>query len=108
MIHPKIEVRVQIFNLKGTRTMKRSRFTEEQIIKVLDDGKTGISVEELCRKYGVSKPTYYSWKTKFGGMVVSEVQRLRALEAENSRLKRIVADQALDLVALKDVLSKKW
>lgn len=88
--------------------MKNSRFSEEQIIKILEEGKSGINIEELCRKHGVAKPTYYSWKAKFGGMMVSEVQKLRALEAENSRLKRLVADQALDIVALKDVLSKKW
>ena len=88
--------------------MKRSRFTEEQVIKILEEGKSGINIDELCRKYGVSKGTYYCWKSKFGGMTVSEAQRLRALEAENGKLKRIVADQALDIVALKDVLSKKW
>jgi putative transposase len=88
--------------------MKRSRFTEEQVIKILEEGKSGLAVDELCRKHGICKPTYYNWKTKFGGMAVSEVQRLRTLEMENSRLKRLVADQALDIVALKDVLLKKW
>ncbi len=88
--------------------MKKSRFTEEQIIKILEEGKSGVNIDELCRKYGVAKATYYSWKAKFGGMVVSEAQRLRALEAENSKLKRLVADQALDIIALRDVLSKKW
>lgn len=88
--------------------MKKSRFTEEQIIKLLDEAKTGANVDELCRKFGVTKATYYSWKAKFGGMTVSEAQRLRNLESENSKLKRLVADQALDIVALKDVLSKKW
>lgn len=88
--------------------MKRSRFTDEQIIKILEEGKSGLAIEEVCRKHGIAKPTYYSWKAKFGGMVVSDVQKLRTLEAENSRLKRLVADQALDIVALKDVLSKKW
>ena len=88
--------------------MKKSRFTEEQIIKILEEGKSGVNIDELCRKHAISKPTYYSWKTKFGGMTISEAQRLRALEAENSKLKRIVAEQALDIVALKDVVSKKW
>ncbi len=88
--------------------MKKSRFSEQQIIKILEEGKSGTTVDELCRKHGVAKPTYYSWKSKFGGMTVSEAQRLRALEEENSKLKRLVADYALDIVALKDVLSKKW
>lgn len=86
----------------------KKRFTEEQIIKILEEGKSGIKVEELCRKYGIAQPTYYSWKAKFGGMTTSEAQRLKALEAENAKLKRLVAEQALDIVAMKDVLSKKW
>jgi putative transposase len=88
--------------------MKKSRFTEEQIIKILEEAKNADNLDEFCRKQGIAKPTYYSWKAKFGGMTVSEAQRLRALEAENSKLKRIVADLSLDIVALKDVLSKKW
>ena len=88
--------------------MKKSRYTEEQVIKILEEGKSGITIDELCRKHGIAKPTYYSWKAKFGGMTISEAQRLRTLEAENSKLKRIVAEQALDIVALKDVVSKKW
>ncbi len=88
--------------------MKKSRFNEAQIIKILEEGKSDIKVDELCRKYGIAKPTYYSWKAKFGGMTVSEAQKLRALEEENSKLKRLVAEYALDIVALKDVLSKKW
>lgn len=86
----------------------KKRFTEEQIIKILEEGKSGIKVEELCRKYGIAQPTYYSWKAKYGGMTTSEAQRLKALETENAKLKRLVAEQALDIVALKDVLSKKW
>lgn len=86
----------------------KKRFTEEQIIKVLDEAKTGIKVEELCRKHGISQPTYYNWKAKFGGMTVSEAKRLRALEAENGKLKKLVAEQALDIIALKDVISRKW
>jgi putative transposase len=88
--------------------MKRSRFTEEQIIQVLGEAQGGMKVEELCRKYGISCPTYYSWKAKFGGMTISEAKRLRALEAENSKLKRMVAELSLDIVALKDVNSRKW
>ena len=88
--------------------MKRSRFTEEQIIQILNEAQAGVKVEELCRKHGISSPTYYNWKAKFGGMTVSDAQRLRALEAENSKLKRLVAELSLDIVALKDVVSRKW
>ena len=88
--------------------MKRSRFTEEQIIGILREQETGIAVAELCRKHGVSSPTFYKWKAKFGGMDVSEARKLRALEEENGRLKRMLADAMLDNVALKDLLGKKW
>ncbi len=87
--------------------MKR-RFTEEQIIKVLEEAKTGLKVEEVCRKHGISPPTYYNWKAKYGGMPVSEIKRLRILEKENQSLKKLVADLSLDNVALKDALSRKW
>lgn len=86
----------------------KKRFTEEQIIRILDEAKTGIKVEELCRKHGISHPTYYNWKAKFGEMTISEAKRLRSLEAENSKLKKLVAEQALDIIALKDVVSRKW
>ncbi len=88
--------------------MKRSRFTEEQIIQALNEAETGMKVEELCRKHGISSPTYYSWKAKFGGMTISDAKRLRALETENSKLKRLVGELSLDIVALKDVVSRKW
>lgn len=86
----------------------KKRFTEEQIVKVLEEAKTGIKVEELCRKHGISTATYYAWRSKYGGMSTSDVKRLKALEAENGRLKRLVADLSLDNVALKDVVSRKW
>jgi putative transposase len=86
----------------------KSRFTEEQIINILGEAQAGAKVAELCRRHGISDATYYLWKSKYSNMTVSEAKKLRALEAENSRLKRIVADQQLDIVALKDVLSKKW
>lgn len=86
----------------------KKRFTEEQIIKVLEEGRSGIKIEELCRKHGIAVPTYYSWRAKFGEMTVSEAQRLRALEQENAKLKKLVAEYALDIVALKDVVSRKW
>jgi putative transposase len=86
----------------------KTRFTEEQIISILGEAQAGAKVGELCRRHGISDATYYLWKNKYSNMTVSEAKRLRALEAENSRLKRIVADQQLDIVALKDVISKKW
>jgi len=88
--------------------MKRGRFTEEQIIAVLREAESGTPVKELCRRAGVSTVTFYKWKNKYAGMQISEVRRMRLLEDENARLKKIVAQQALDIDALKVVLSKKW
>jgi putative transposase len=88
--------------------MKRSRFTEEQIIAILREQETGVPVADLCRKHGLSSPTFYKWKAKYGGMDVSEARRLKALEDENAKLKRMLADAMLDNVALKDLLGKKW
>ena len=88
--------------------MKRSRFTEEQIIGILREQETGVPVADLCRKHGLSSPTFYKWKARFGGMDVSEARRLKALEDENAKLKRMLADAMLDNVALKDLLGKKW
>jgi putative transposase len=88
--------------------MKRSRFTEEQVIAILKEHEAGTGTAELCRKHGISQGTFYNWKAKFGGMDVSEAKRLKGLEDENSRLKRLLADAMLDNAALKDLLSKKW
>ena len=88
--------------------MKRSRFTEEQIIGILREQEAGVPVADLCRKHGLSSPTFYKWKAKYGGMDVSEARRLKSLEDENAKLKRMLADAMLDNVALKDLLGKKW
>ena len=86
--------------------MKRARFSEEQIIEVLKEAEAGAKVSELCRRHGISDATFYTWRSKYGGLEISEMRRLRQLEDENRRLKSIVADQALDIRALKDVLAK--
>ena len=86
--------------------MVRKRYTEEQIIAVLREGEAGAKVADLCRKYGMSDATYYNWKAKYAGLTVSELKRLKALEDENRRLKQIVADQALDIRALKELSQK--
>src|SRR6185312_17558958 len=86
--------------------MKRSRFTEEQIIAVLREQEAGLSTAEVCRKHGISTATFYGWKAKFGGMEVSEAKRLKQLEDENAKLKRLLADAMLDNAALKDLMAK--
>jgi putative transposase len=88
--------------------MVRKRYTEEQIIAVLREGEAGAKVSDLCRKYGMSDATYYNWKARYAGLTVSELKRLKALEEENRRLKQIVGEQALDIRALKDLLSKNF
>jgi putative transposase len=86
--------------------MKRGRFSEEQIISILREGEGGGKVGEVCRRHGISDATFYTWRKKYGGLEVAELRRLRQLEEENRRLKSIVADQALDIRGLKDVLAK--
>ena len=86
----------------------KSRFSEEQIIGILKQQESGVKNADVCREHGISQNTFYTWKSKFGGMSVSEAQKLRQLEAENAKLKRLVADLSLDNVALKDLLSKNW
>ena len=90
------------------RRKKRKRFTEEQIIGVLREHELGAKTADLCRKHGISEATFYNWKSKFGGLDVSEARRLKQLEGENARLKKLLADSMLDNAALKDLLSKKW
>jgi putative transposase len=88
--------------------VKKKRFTEEQIIAVLKEAESGAKVLELCRKHGISDATFYNWKAKYAGMSVAELRRLKELEVENSKLKRLLAEAELDKAALKDVLSRKW
>ena len=88
--------------------MKRKRFTEEQIIGILREQEAGAKTADLARKYGLSEATLYNWKAKFGGMDVSDAKKLRALEDENGKLKRLLADAMLDAAALRELLAKKW
>jgi len=88
--------------------LKARQYTEEQIIAVLKEGEAEAKITDLCRKYGMSDATYYNWKAKYAGMTASDLKRLKALEEENRRLKQIVGEQALDIRALKDLLSKNF
>jgi putative transposase len=88
--------------------MKRSRFNEEQIIAILKKQESGLATADVCREHGISSATFYKWKAKFGGLEVSEARRLKALEDENAKLKKLLAEQMLDNAMLKDVASRKW
>jgi len=88
--------------------MRKSRFTEAQIIGVLQEHEAGAKITELCRRHGITETTFHRWKRKYGGLQLSEAKRLKALEEENRQLKRLVADQALNLQVVKDLLGKKW
>ena len=88
--------------------MKRSRFSEEQIIGILREHQAGLTAAEICRKYGISDATFYNWRSKYGGMEVSEAKRLKALEDENRKLKKLLAESMLDVATLKELLGKNF
>jgi putative transposase len=88
--------------------MRKRKFHESQIVAILKEGEAGLAVAELCRKHGISAATYYAWKSKYAGATVSDLTRMRELEAENTRLKRMYAELALDAAAMKEVIARKW
>ncbi len=88
--------------------MKRSRFTQEQIISLLKEHQAGATAPDLCRKHGISEATFYTWRSKYGGMEVSDARKLKGLEEENARLKRLLAEATLDVSTLKEILAKNW
>ena len=88
--------------------MKRSRFSEEQIIGILKEHQAGLGAKELCRKHGISDATFYKWRSKYGGMEVSDPKRLKTLEAENAKLKKLLAEQMMDVATLKEMLGKNF
>ena len=88
--------------------MKRSRFSDEQIIAIVKEQAAGVATAEVCRRHGISGATFYKWKSKYGGLEVSEAKRLRSLEDENAKLKKLLAEAMLDIAVLKDISSKKW
>jgi putative transposase len=93
---------------RGDGRMKRSRFSDEQIIAILKEQEAGMPTAEVCRRHGISPATFYKWKAKYGGLEVSEAKRLRSLEDENAKLKRLLAEAMLDIAVLKDITAKKW
>jgi putative transposase len=88
--------------------MKRSRFSDEQIIAIVKEQEAGMATAEVCRRHGISGATFYKWKAKYGGLEVSEAKRLRSLEDENAKLKKLLAEAMLDIAVLKDISAKKW
>jgi putative transposase len=88
--------------------MRKSKFSESQIVAILKESEAGLAVAEVCRKHGISAATYYAWKSKYAGASVSDLTRMRELEAENARLKRMYAELALDAAAMKEVIARKW
>tara|TARA_R110002073_G_scaffold243057_1_gene405267 strand:+ start:250 stop:516 length:267 start_codon:yes stop_codon:yes gene_type:complete len=87
--------------------MKKSKYSESQIVAILKEADAGMMVKDICRKYGISSPTYYTWKSKYGGMEASDLKRMKEMEAENAKLKRMYADMALENAAMKELISKK-
>jgi putative transposase len=105
---PRKSLRVIVESIARRSTMRKSRFTEERIIGVLKEHEAGARAEELCRRHGISGTTFYKWKAKFGGMEVSDARKLKALEDENRRLKKLLAEQMLDNAVLKDLVGKNF